>query len=242
MGGLSGGGRISVEGLRIANAGPVALPRLFARPLEELGALDENRLGARLEADLKTSDLALPPLAMPVTILNGLARVTVPALANETAQGRVDLAPSLTIDFPRGSYEARIGYRLAEAPKGWRGAPPEVALGWNGKVGLPPGESRRALVVSPLLNGLLAITLQRDLETIEAFDADARERAFHLRRSRSDALRDLARERAKLAPVEPIPAPVSPAPVATPEAVLPAPDLQAPDGQDGAGVPQASPG
>ncbi|CAN1543800.1 AsmA [Rhabdaerophilaceae bacterium] len=247
IGALSGGGRMTVEGVRLANAAPAALARLFSRPLEELGALDENRLGARLDNELKSADLPLPTLAVPVTILNGLARFTIPGIPSETGQGRVDLGPSMTIDLPRASYEARLSYRLSEAPKGWRGAPPEVALGWSGRAGLPPGEPRRTLVVSPLLNGLMAITLQRDLETIEAFDADARERAYFLRRTRADASRDAARRNA----ASPAGTPSSATPSSsTPSALTPSsatprqparPDVT-PVLRDGAAPPQPSPG
>jgi hypothetical protein len=99
----------------------------------------------------------------------------------------VTIQPGFVLDLPRLTYELRLTQRLLALPKGWRGAPPEIALSWTGRAGIPPGEPRRVLSVSALLNGLLAVGLQRDLEMIENFEADQRERSFFLRRSRVEA-------------------------------------------------------
>lgn len=191
---FAGAGRINAEGLTISAAEAGALARLLNRPVNDLQPLDENRIGSLLEQEMRNGALTLPALSMPITIIGGVARVSAPAFEAGGGAERAQVQPSLVVDLPRAQYEARLGLRLVNPPPQWRGALPETALSWSGRVGLPPGEARRNLSVSSLLNGLLAIHLQRDLDTIEGFEADNRERAFFLRRSRSEALRDRARD------------------------------------------------
>lgn len=191
---FAGAGRVKAEGLAVSAAEAGALARVLNRPANELQPLDENRIGSLLEQEMRSGTLNLPALSMPITIIGGVARVSAPTFEAGGGVERAQVQPSLVIDLPKAQYEARLGLRLANPPKQWRGALPETALFWSGRVGLPPGEARRNLSVSSLLNGLLAIHLQRDLETIEGFEADNRERAFFLRRSRSEALRDRARD------------------------------------------------
>ncbi|MBN8534265.1 MAG: AsmA family protein [Rhizobiales bacterium] len=191
---FAGAGRIKAEGFAVSAAEAGAVARVLKRPANELQPLDENRIGSLLEQEMRNGTLALPALSMPITIIGGVARISAPAFETGGGTERAQVLPSLVIDLPRAQYEARIGLRLANPPPQWRGALPETALSWSGRVGLPPGEPRRVLSVSSLLNGLLAIHLQRDLETIEGFEADNRERAFFLRRSRSEAQRDRARD------------------------------------------------
>lgn len=199
LGSVAGAGRIKAEGLVVQSAEAGALARLLKRPTAELQPLSENRIGTLLDQEMRNGALVLPVLSMPVTLIGGVARLSAPAFEVAGAGGRAQVQPSLIVDLPRASYEARLGLRLKDPPPQWRGAQPETALTWSGRAAVPPGEARRTLSVSALLNGLLAINLQRDLETIEGFEADSRERAFFLRRSRADAARDRGQD-----PIAPI--------------------------------------
>ncbi len=180
---LGGAGQVRIGSITLPAAEPAALARLFQRPMTELAPIDENRLGGLLEPELQKAPARLPDLMLPFTLAGGVLRLT----SGPIPAGPVTLQPAFMVDLPRQSYELRLIQRLLAPPKGWRGAPPEIALSWTGRAGFPPGEARRALSVSALLNGLLAVGLQRDLETIENFEADQRERSFFLRRSRAES-------------------------------------------------------
>ncbi|MCA3702500.1 MAG: hypothetical protein INF12_05600, partial [Methylobacterium sp.] len=176
-------GQMQLESLTLPAADPAAMSRLFQRPMTELSPIDENRLGGLLDAELQQGPARLPPLSLPITLAGGVLRLS----ALPVNAGSVTIQPGFVLDLPRLTYELRLTQRLLALPKGWRGAPPEIALSWTGRAGIPPGEPRRQLSVSALLNGLLAVGLQRDLEMIENFEADQRERSFFLRRSRVEA-------------------------------------------------------
>ena len=180
---LGGAGQMQLESLTLPAADPAAMSRLFQRPMTELSPIDENRLGGLLDAELQQGPARLPPLSLPITLAGGVLRLS----ALPVNAGSVTIQPGFVLDLPRLTYELRLTQRLLALPKGWRGAPPEIALSWTGRAGIPPGEPRRVLSVSALLNGLLAVGLQRDLEMIENFEADQRERSFFLRRSRVEA-------------------------------------------------------
>lgn len=184
---LGGAGRATLTGLTLREADAAALLRLIARPLDQLAPLDENRIGGLLETEMKAAPLAVPDLALPLTVINGQIRLSGGTLPASGPSG-ITLSPALTLDLPRAQLEARLGLRAASAPPGWRGAPPEIAIGWSGRLNdpNPRGGVRRQLNVSPLVNGLLAIQLQRDLERTELFEQDVRERASLLRRQRAD--------------------------------------------------------
>jgi hypothetical protein len=209
---LAGAGRLTLEGASIAEADAAGFARQIQALLSENGPWDENRLGASLVQAMRGARLDLPGQTVSVSIVNGIARMQPSPFRQVTGAGVVEIVPSVTVDLPRQSVEARLAYRALEPPKGWRGAHPEIALAWQGRAGLPLGELRRNLQVAPLLNGLLAITLQRDLETIEAFDADQRERQRFIRRSRGDSI--LERNRQLPAPAPPAPTISAPTPEA----------------------------
>ncbi|MDX3810496.1 MAG: hypothetical protein QHC89_29415, partial [Bosea sp. (in: a-proteobacteria)] len=91
------------------------------------------------------------------------------------ASGTVDLR-GLTADL-------RLGLRPVGAlPKGWPGDAPQVGIAWRG----PLSDLRRESDVSALSNTVAARALAREIERVEAFEADARERAMHARRLRAE--------------------------------------------------------
>lgn len=184
---LAGAGRLTLDPATIPHADAGALARLVARPITDMQPLDANRIGTLLEQELRGGSLTLPHITLPITVISGVARLSAPTNLVGQGGGLVQVQPSATIDLPRGQIELRLAMRLPHPPALWRGTQPEIALLWNGGTTLPPAPLRRNIQVSALLNGLLAISLQRELETIEAFEADARERAFFLRRSRAGA-------------------------------------------------------
>lgn len=182
---LGGAGQVAVDGLVLPDAAPQALPDLARAPLTALGPLDENSIGARLEAGLKAAPLALPALTFPVTITNGVLRLV--AVPIPSPQPGVSLVPSLSYDLTRAALDARLTLRLQDSPPGWRGGLPEITLTYAGRwpeAANTPG-LKRGLQVSTLVNGLLARSIERDLEQVEAFEADQRERLFFLKRQKA---------------------------------------------------------
>jgi hypothetical protein len=191
---LAGAGRVSLEGASVAEADASGFARQLQIFLADSAAWDENRLGANLQQAMRGGRLDLPNQNVALSIVNGIVRMQPASFRQSTGAGLVEIVPSATVDLPRQNIEARLLYRALEPPKGWRGSNPEIALAWQGRASVPPGELRRSLQVAPLLNGLLAIALQRDLDTIEGFEADQRERQQFLRRSRGDAILERNRQ------------------------------------------------
>lgn len=147
------------------------LPQVEARLAE---TLDE----AAAEPSPATGGEAV---TLPVTASGGTLRIG-PALLTDGA-GTTSLQAE--IDLKTLRLMARTHLRAAASPTGWAGAPPQAAVLWEGPLGAP----QRRLDATALLNGIAAIRLQRELERIEAFEQDARERAFFQRRLRSERFR-----------------------------------------------------
>jgi hypothetical protein len=97
-------------------------------------------------------------------------------------------AKTLTLD-------ARGALSTADIPKGWIGGAPYIALNWRGPVTAPT----REVDAGPLVNGVAAVVLQRELERVEAFEADVNERARQSQRRDMDRLRRAAEEAARRA-------------------------------------------
>ena len=188
VGSLSGAGKIAFNELVVGSADPQALVRVVALPLDDLAPINENRIGGLIEQELRKGDLRLAGVSAPLGLINGQLRIVAPPRAIERAG--VSVTPVLLVDLLRREAEARFSIALAALPKNWSGAMPEISLALTASLGgsgsREPG-LRRRLQVASLVNGFLAMAIQRDLERAEAFEADVREREAHLRRQRGDA-------------------------------------------------------
>lgn len=187
-GSLSGAGKIAFDELAVGGADPQALARVVALPLDDLGPINENRIGGLIEQELRKGDLRLTGVSASLGLINGQLRIAAPPQAIERAG--VSVTPVLLVDLLRREAEARFSIALSTLPKDWSGAVPEIALALTAPLGgsgaREPG-LRRRLQVASLVNGFLAMAIQRDLERAEAFEADVREREAQLRRQRGDA-------------------------------------------------------
>jgi len=163
---LSGAGELRLEDLVVPNADPGAIERALPRALADGDPLAARRLEALLREELGRGPLRAS-VAAPASMVGGVLRLT-PVRADAGAgtwQGNLALdLKSFALDA-RGTLTARAG------PKGWSGAPPAVGLAWRG----PLSALAREIDVGPLTSGLAAIVLQRELEKIEAFEAEANE-------------------------------------------------------------------
>ena len=165
---LSGAGEVRLNDLEIPNLDPGAIGRALPRMLKESDPLATNRLQAILAEELSRQAWRVSAAA-PATMVGGVLRLS-PVTASagaSTWQGAV------AYDFKTLALDARGTLTSRETPKGWTGSAPYIVVGWRGPLANPV----REVDVGPLTNGLAAIVLQRELEKIEAFEAEVNERA-----------------------------------------------------------------
>lgn len=177
--GLSGAGSLSLTGARLARFDPNAYARVIANTGEDASESDSTRLQGRLAEALDRDGWALGDVTLPFTLAGGLIRLQPFSFERNglraEASGVVDLR-ALTADL-------RLGLRpLGALPKGWPADAPQIGIAWRG----PLSSLRRESDVSALSNTVAARALAREIERVEAFEADARERAMHARRLRAE--------------------------------------------------------
>ena len=98
-----------------------------------------------------------------------------------TGSARADFSGLIDLRVPALDLRANL-VMLGTPPKGWSGPMPQVAIGWRGPLGNP----RREIDPAALSNALAARALAREIERVEAFEADIRERSFFARRLRAE--------------------------------------------------------
>jgi hypothetical protein len=182
---LAGGGDLRFSKLDIANADPGALDRGLARALKESDPLATPRLAAIFNDELNRGPFQAENVAGPVTLVGGALRVN----PFKAGSGDAVWQGGLTVDFRTLSIEARGTLQATSSPKGWTGSPPFIGLGWRG----PLANAAREVDPGTLVNGLAAVVLQRELEKIEAFEADINERARQSQRAAADRAREQAK-------------------------------------------------
>lgn len=177
--GLSGAGSLALSDARLARFDPSAYARVIASTGEDASESDASRLQDRIAAALDRDAWALGDVALPFTLAGGLVRLQPFSFERNglraEASGAVDLR-ALNADL-------RLGLKpLGALPKGWPGDAPQIGIAWRG----PLSNLRRESDVSALSNTVAARALAREIERVEAFEADARERAIHARRLRAE--------------------------------------------------------
>jgi hypothetical protein len=166
---LAGAGEVRLANLRVPGGDLGGLERALPRALNESDPLNARRIEALLAEELRRGPLLVPAATAPASLVGGVLRFGPLDIATPggTWQGAVGLdLKTMSLDAA-GLLTARAG------PKGWAGPPPSALLAWRGPVTAPT----RSVDVGPALNGLAALVLQRELEKIEAFEAEANERA-----------------------------------------------------------------
>jgi uncharacterized protein involved in outer membrane biogenesis len=183
---LAGAGTARIADFGIANADPGALERSIARALKESDPMAARRLEAIVAEELNRGPLRGQVLSAPTTLIGGALRIS-PFIADA---GAANWQGAVSLDFKTLALETKGALSAKTIPKGWTGNPPYVHLGWRG----PLNKSVREIDVGPLVNGLAGIVLQRELEKIESFEADANERARINQRRSMDWSREQARQ------------------------------------------------
>ncbi|MGO4175212.1 AsmA family protein [Bosea sp. TAF32] len=177
--GLSGAGNLSLTGARLARFDPGAYARIIANTGEDASESDASRLQDRLAEALDRDAWALGDITLPFTLAGGLIRLQ--PLSFERNGLRAEA--SGVVDLRALNADLRLGLKPVGAlPKGWPGDAPQIGIAWRG----PLSNLRRESDVSALSNTVAARALAREIERVEAFEADARERAMHARRLRAE--------------------------------------------------------
>lgn len=187
---LSGGGDLRLAEIEVPNADPGSLARAVPRALADAEPLVPARLTAILSEELNRGPLRVASAGAPATMVAGVLR----ASPVEAEAGSAAWQGAVSVDLKTLALDARGTLVSKTAPKAWTGSPPSVGLGWRGGF----ASLSREIEVGPLLNGLAAVVLQRELEKIEAFQAEANEQA----RLNGRREMDRARERDRLAAEE----------------------------------------
>jgi uncharacterized protein involved in outer membrane biogenesis len=186
---LAGGGELRVGQLEIANADPGAIERGLARGLRENDPLAARRLETIFAEELNRGPLRAEAVSAPAALVGGVLRLNplVAQTPEATWQG------SASFDVRTLNLDARGTLTSKSSPKGWGAASPVIGLGWQG----PIAKAAREVDVGPLVNGIAAIVLQRELEKIEAFEADIHERARLNQQQGMERAREQARREAE---------------------------------------------
>ena len=187
---LGGAGEARLTNLQAPAGDAQALTRAVDRLLAGEDPLAPRKAETVLAEELSRAPLTAASVSSPLAVVGGTLRLS-PVLVDGGAsvwQGAV------AYDLKTLTLEARGTLAAKANPRFWTGAPPSAGLNWRGPLARPA----REVDAGGLANGLAAIVLQRELEKIEAFEADANER---LRRTqRRD--HDRQRERDRLAAEE----------------------------------------
>lgn len=177
--GLGGAGTLTLAGARLARFDPAAYRRIISAIGEDASESEAARLQQRLTEALDRDAWPLGDVSLGFTLAGGLARLQ--PFSFERSDLRVET--SGIVDLRALTADLRLGLRpLGPLPKGWPGDAPQIGVAWRG----PLSGLRRETDVGALSNTVAARALAREIERVEAFEADARERAAHSRRLRAE--------------------------------------------------------
>ncbi|MCO4055583.1 MAG: AsmA family protein [Bosea sp.] len=176
---LTGAGRFTARGLSIARLDPAALERIAERLSGDIIETDAAQLVQSVRAGLESGSWRVEADApLQFVVAGGVARLS--PFADE--KPAASLSASGSFDLRNARIELRAAMQGRSAPKGWSGALPQIAVNWRGDWRAPA----RSYDVSALSNAVSQRALQREIERVEALEADIRERAAFNRRLRAE--------------------------------------------------------
>ena len=179
VGNLAGAGRLTIAYLTINHASPQALSKLVASPEAASLSVDASVLVQQLSTDLDKAPLKVGSRIFDLGLAGGVIRLAPTGPQSSTDDLQIRLGASLDLRNQTLDAEARLS--LAKAPKDWGDSPlPQVRLNWLGPWTAP----KRTLDARTLMSGLTGRALVLETARIDALEADARERAFFVRRLR----------------------------------------------------------
>ena len=186
---LGGNGELRLTNLKVPNADPGALERSLQRLLDDSDPLAQGRTNAVIAEELDRGPLTATSISTSAALYGGALRLF--PFAAENPSGTWD--GSVSYDFKTLTLDAHGVLSAKVSPPGWSGSPPSIGLSWRG----PLSDPRRDLDTGGMLNGLAAVVLQRELEKIEALEAEANERQRRQQREMMDRQRERDRRAAE---------------------------------------------
>ncbi len=187
---LSGTGEATLGDLQIARADPAALPKVFEDVEADRVSVDEDAILRALD------DAAIAPLAAgtrPFALSLAAGTLHGDPKPGTSGDGAVRSTATFAVDLRTRTLDARVVQTLQALPKSWSGAPPQIVLQVEG----PFGAAVRTINASGFVNALAGRALARETARIEAYEADARERAFFNQRLQADRRREQERVKAE---------------------------------------------
>jgi hypothetical protein len=177
-GSLAGSARFDSQNLAIGRFDPSALPRIAQTLATDIATPDAQGLAQSVRQTVEAAPWRLSEPALAAVIAGGITRLTPVSedrgASSLTLQGQLDLRTGLV--------DLRSSMLMKTPPRGWTGPAPQISLIWRG----PWREAQRSYDVSALSSAVSQRALQREIERVEAFEADIRERAQFNRRLRAE--------------------------------------------------------
>ena len=175
---LTGAAQFNGRGLAISRVDPAALERITANLSSDIIVSDAAALAQTVRRAVETTSWRLADTSLAIIIAGGVARLS-PVNDDRTGSS---LALQGVFDVRSGLKDLRAAVLMKSQPKGWSGPTPQIIVNWRG----PWREPVRSYDVSALSNAVSQRALQREIERVEAFEADIRERAQFNRRLRAE--------------------------------------------------------
>lgn len=172
--GLAGQGSLSLSDAQLSRLDAGAVDRIVAAVDAERLPLEPAALDGSLKRETARSGVAVHKLDFQVLLAAGIARLGPAILPTQ----RAEIELSGLFDLAASSIEVNEAMTLKATPTDWLGPRPRFTLIWSGPWTAP----RRTLEASTFFNGLSARALTINLQKLEEFDAEVRERAFFNRR------------------------------------------------------------
>jgi hypothetical protein len=188
MAGLTGAGQFSARDLGINRLDPAALERIAQGFASDVIVSDTATLAQGVRRAVEGAPWRLPEVSAALIVSGGVVRLS--PLTDDKAPAL--LTVSGAHDLRVGTGELRAVMQGKALPKGWTGSPPQITVTWRGPWRTPA----RSYDVSVLSNAVAQRALQREIERVDALEADIRERAMFNRRLRADRERREEEQRA----------------------------------------------
>lgn len=175
---LTGAAQFNARNLALDRVDPSALERITANLNTDIMVSDAPALAQTVRRTVEAGSWRLADASLALVIAGGVARLS--PVADEKAGASLTLLGSF--DIRSGTSDLRAVLQMKSQPKGWTGPAPQIGVNWRGGWREPV----RSYDVSALSNAVSQRALQREIERVEAFEADIRERAQFNRRLRAE--------------------------------------------------------
>ncbi len=175
---LTGAGQVEGRAVTIGRLDQAALDRIAASLGSDIAVSDAATLAQNVRRSVEAGSWQIANGSWPFVIAGGLARLS--PFGDDKPAAALTLAGSY--DVRSDGVDLRAAMQSRTAPKGWAGPQPQIAIVWRG----PWREPQRSYDVSALSNAVSQRALQREIERVDALEADIRERAAFNRRLRAE--------------------------------------------------------